>query len=165
MTPVKAKGEPTIDELEATAAQAAAQAAAARRIIEERQEAAWRRREAAIEEWDRRHLAEWDDAALAAEEAAARDAFVSAVDADPVLSAWVHYRAVRRRRMDLLGEMQSIVNRYGINRRLPNIGSGEEKIDAALQSTLDRLAAALAGDAQDARFAAREAAGDKAAGS
>lgn len=161
MSPVRA--DESLDDLEAKANKAAAEAAEARRIIDARRSAALSRHAAAVEAWDRAHLAGWDDEALAAEEAAARTAFVAAVEADPVLSAWVRYRAVRHRRLDLQGEMQSIVNRYGINRRLAPIGPGEEKFDTALQSTVDRLAAAVAGEEHDARFAEREAAGATAA--
>lgn len=162
MSPVRAD-EPSLDDLEASANKAAAEAAEARRIIDQRRSAAMSRQAAAVEAWDRQHLAGWDDEALAAEEADARAAFVAAVEADPVLSAWVRYRAVRHRRLDLQGEMQSIVNRYGINRRLHTIGPGEEKFGTALQSTVDRLAAVVAGDEHDARFAEREAAGAAAA--
>lgn len=132
MTPVRA-AEPSLADLEAAASKAAAEAAEARRIIDERRNAALARSDAAIEAWDRQHLASWDDEALAAEEAAARAEFVAAAEADPVLAAWVAYRAVRRNRIDLLGEMQSVINRYGINRRLSIISPGEEDMASALK--------------------------------
>ncbi|MDP9388182.1 MAG: hypothetical protein M3Q48_09805 [Actinomycetota bacterium] len=161
MSPTRTKAEPV--PTEADVERMAAQVAEHRRRQAEAAQVAEERRMAAVEMWDRRALDAWDDAALEAEERKARDAFVAAVEADPVFVAWAHYRAMRRRRVDLLGEMQSVVNRLGINRRLPNIGPGEEDLLPALASTLNRLAAAMAGEDQDARMAAREAAGDEAA--
>lgn len=152
-------------ELEAQAAEAEAKLAVIRQAREEERRETQARRQAALEEWDRGWLADWDDSALEAEERAARHAFVLAVAEDPVFSAWARFRGVRRLRQVRAGEAENIATRLGVRRTIRVPGMGEEDVVRALLDAMEQLALIAAEDDTDARAAERDAAGEAAADS
>ncbi len=91
------------------------QAAQLQHQLEQRQAAEQAEREQRLHAYDRQTVAAYADeeAAIKAEEDAAREAFIEAVQVDPVLSAWTKYRAARWRRTHLRSHVGNAARSVG----------------------------------------------------
>ncbi len=91
------------------------QAAELQHQLEQQQAAEQAEREQRLAENDRRTVAAYADeeAAIKAEEDAAREAFIEAVKVDPVLAAWTKYRAARWRRTHLRSHVGNAARTVG----------------------------------------------------
>lgn len=153
----------TVEDLQRQADRAAADHAAARAKLEQLTQAARQRRDAALAEYDRRRLAEYDANALEVEHKAAYDRLREALAGDPAFAAFVEYLAAGMRRQRRWMEAQGDASRVGAPDPGPNPGAFGSADWGMLGPLIERLANDRIASEEDARYGAREAAGDAAA--
>lgn len=120
-------------------------------------------RQARLDEHDRAVVSGYQatEAAMQNDEAEAYEQFKAAIVADPVLSAWITYRAARWRRTHLRGEVQNAMRSTGDSRRPPpDLSYRDPRLLDDVLELAEREARRIAADEADARQAAREVAGE-----
>lgn len=153
-----------VDQLAAEHAQHQARAAELAAQLEREQAEAEDARQARLAEHDRATVASYEatEQAMQQEEADAYEAFRAAIVADPVLSAWITYRAGRWRRTHLRADVQNAMKNTGDSRRPPtDLSYYDPRLLEDVVKFAETEARNIATDEADARRAARdEAAGE-----
>ncbi len=143
-------------------AEAEERAAQLRRQVEQQQadEAAARTRR--LERFDRELVAAYParEEAIHAEEKQAFEEFRAAVLADPLVAAWIKYRAGRERRTFLRMEVTNAMNRSSIDGpRHPDLNYRDPRLLEDVLDFAEKEARRIVAEEMDAHHERREAAG------